>query len=401
MNILYVTPLWSGFKSMIYDGRKSISGMPAFIYPLKALIEKGHRIDFIIATPNHQPDLNIGPDWLKNSEFHIVPWKLKGAQKIASVFRLYLRLKATIRKNSYDFIYGQGSIGSLGCVMANRYDIPCAQRLYGTFLAAETEQRHKFLIALKHPLEYLAFQTPKSFLLITNDGTKGDQVFEKIGAKGKYEFLFWLNGVELDFDMQHNNEDSENLSQPYLLFPARIVRWKQQHIALDILEHLHKQNIHSYLYYVGHIGDNDYWSEITSRIKEKKLENFVFNLGVVEKETLMHYMHGSTAVLSTYQVSNLGNVVLETLATGSIVVAINDGSLDGIIENGENGILFKTTKEAANNIAKIIENCGYRNSLREKARKSAASKLMSWEKRTNLEIDYIENSTRQQNNHQA
>ncbi|MCD6321859.1 MAG: glycosyltransferase [Clostridiales bacterium] len=393
MKILYVTSLWSGFEDLIFGGKEIATGMPAFIYPLKHIIELGHQVDFIVTVPNPKPVLNINLEWLKDSAFHFVSWKFTGLHRVFSTSRLCFCIHKVLRSKRYDFVYGHGTVGALGCLMANWFKVPCGQRLYGTFLADEVAKKPHYYTALKHPLEYLAFRTSKAFLLITNDGTKGDYVYNKLGKGSEYKFHFLLNGIDLEPSKNSIQEQCDKL-KPYLFFPARVARWKRQHLALDILEHLHNQGKDINLYFAGHISDTEYWEEIKHTAKMKGLAKYVVHLGKLKKEELFSYMHNSIAVLSLYQTSNLGNVVIEALATGSIVLAIDDGSLNEVIENGVNGILFLTTEEAANSIAGLLTNHRRSELIKKRAQERAEKQFISWENRAIKEVNFIESAIR-------
>lgn len=401
MKVLYVTSLWSGFKDIVFEGREEATGMPAFIYPLKKLIELGHQVDFVVTVPIPKPILNINLEWLKESGFHFVSWKSKGFQRVFSVIRLYFYIRNLLRLKEYDFVYGQGSVGSIGCLVANRCGLPCGQRLYGTFLAEEVSKKTKYYTTLNHPLEYMAFRIPKNFLLITNDGTKGDHVYKKLAGKSNYDFHFLLNGVDLSNANGNFNDikmrKQKDTQQQFLFFPARIARWKQQHLAVDILKYLHdKGNVDIHLYFAGHIHDPDYWAEISFAAKEKGMEGYVHYVGKLGRQNLFKYLHNSIAVLSLYQFSNLGNVVIEALSVGAVVVAIDDGSLIGVVEDGTNGILIHTAEEAAERINRLLKKPDQASLIGNRAKEMAVEQFLSWENRAMKEVNIIEESIKKQ-----
>ena len=60
MKILYVTPLWTGLKDILFNGFEEARGMPAFIKPLKELISRGHEVDlFLIHNFKKYPKYNL------------------------------------------------------------------------------------------------------------------------------------------------------------------------------------------------------------------------------------------------------------------------------------------------------------------------------------------------------
>lgn len=400
MRILYVTPLWSGFRDILLDGAVNAKGMPAFINPLKRLVEQGHQVDIIIAAADvSEKDLNISVDWLDRTRIVFVDWNIKGYKKVLSILELYSTINHILRENKYDFVYGHGSIGAIANMVANHHGINCGIRLYGTFLASEINRISRLQIAIRHPLEYMAFKLSKNFFLITNDGTKGDQVYNYLtNNRAKYKFCFMLNGVDLPEPMLKNETDLTQFQFPFIIYPARITRWKRQHLAIDILKGLHNNGVPMNLYFAGHITDMDYWSEIEEEIANYGLTSFVSYLGTVDNTVLYSLYQNAVAVLSLYEISNLGNVLIEALSYGAVVLSLNDGSLDTIVENGKNAILVNEPDEAVNQILFLYKNDSKALEIRKSATNKAMEIFKDWESRVGEEIQLIENAVIKEKN---
>lgn len=394
MRILYVTPLWSGFRDILLDGAMDAKGMPAFIQPLKRLIKLGHEVDIIIAEPNiSKNDLNISVDWLERTRITFTNWDTKSFNRIFSSFKLYSVVNCMLNKNEYDFVYGHGSIGAIANIAANLNGIPCGIRLYGTFLAREIKHISKTRIAMKHLLEYMSFKLPKDFLLVTNDGTRGDQVYDYLtNQRAKYKFCFMLNGVDMPEPFPDDIAIVNQLKIPFIVYPARIARWKRQHLAVDILKGLHDNGVPMNLYFAGHITDTYYWNEVERKITDYGLTPFVTYLGTVDNRVLHCLYQKAVAVLSLYELSNLGNVVIEALKYGAVVVSVNDGSLDQFVVNGENGILVENLAEAVNQIHFIYKNKNKSLEIRESAIHMASEVFKDWDTRAEEEIQLIESA---------
>jgi glycosyltransferase involved in cell wall biosynthesis len=200
-----------------------------------------------------------------------------------------------------------------------------------------------------------------------------------------------INGVETrSIDVVCENDS--NLIQPYLLYPARITRWKQQHLAVEILEKLHKKGIKIKLLFAGHMDDSNYWNEIQQKVRMLNLDDYVNYIGTVNKNQLYCLYNNAFAVLSLYKYSNLGNVVIEALTQGSLVVSLNDGSLDHIIINGYNGILVDNMDQAAEQIMFLMESPDSANKIRRNAKQKARMDFKTWEERSDEEINLIINA---------
>jgi len=235
----------------------------------------------------------------------------------------------------------------------------------------------------------MVFKLPKSFLLITNDGTRGDVVYNYFTKnKANYDFYFMLNGVDLP-DPSSKSLDVISYKSPYLVYPARIARWKRQHLAIDILRRLHDKGLPMNLYLAGHITDIGYWNEIKDNISECGLESFVTYLGTVDRETLYCLYRNAIAVLSLYEHSNLGNVVIEALINGSVVLSFDDGSLGCFIESGVNGILVGSIDEAVEQIDLLCHNMDLLFEIRKSAEFKASRDFKDWSTRVEEEIQLV------------
>lgn len=94
-------------------------------------------------------------------------------------------------------------------------------------------------------------------------------------------------------------------------------------------------------------------------------------------------------VLSLYEMSNFGNVFIEAFSLGACVLAIDDGSLDGIVENGESGFLSTSPEEAARTIDRLIRDPARSAVVSQKARQTAEETFISWDDRAAKEIELI------------
>ena len=399
MRILYVTPLWAGLEDVIYEGKEEPRGMPAFFYPLKKLISLGHHVDLIIASPYAGRPLNVGAAWLRETKVCVVQWALRGGQQVLSPLRLFIETMGAICKRHYDFVYCHGSVGAVGNLAATIRSVPCGMRLYGTFLPAELPASGPLGVWTKHPLECAAFRLRKSFLIMTNDGTGGDRAYRRLApAKAKYEFHFLLNGVDkaaMDGLLgEANNPEEEIPRGRHLFYPARMAPWKRQHLALDVLWHLDQRGYHDIaLLFAGHISDQSYWVEVQGAASKRNVGQRVRHLGTLARNELFSHYRGALAVLSLYDFANLGNVTIEALYAGAVVVAWDDGSLDGVIENGVNGILVNTPEQAAEQIALLLQDPQRAEAIRRCAKERATRLFPSWEERSLVEVQLIYRAT--------
>lgn len=379
MKVLYVTNFWSGFSDVVNHGLDEPKGMPGFNLPLKELIKNGVEVDFIVLTYKDQSDINPAK-WLQNCRFHF----LNGL----GFKNLYI-LRKLIASKEYDFIYGHGCKPAFWAnFFANIYKIPCGVRLYGTFMGEVLDSN--FVTAfLKHPYEFALYNMSKKFLLVTDDGTKGDEVCRRFKIrKSSYDFHFWVNGIDIDIDYLENTMQKDLTSHiPFLFFPARFDRWKRQDMAIDILNVLKSRGFDIRLLLCGHFFDKVYVKELEERIEEYELGELVSLQESMEKNQLYQKMIESTAMLFCYDFSNFGNVLIESASLGALNIVRNDGSCDRLIIEGETGILFDSIEQAANSIQAVLEGQVDSRKLKLSCKVRAGMVFSTWEKRVLSEIE--------------
>lgn len=392
MKILYITTCWTGLGSILFEGYEEAKGMPAFINPLKRLCELGNEIDmYLIHNLKGDLRLNINAEWAKKInilEMKYYPKNLK--ERFKCIREMNRDIKKILKKSSYDFIYAHGSAPGSMYKQIKKSDVPYGHRLYGSFLNDEI-QKHGYIKAkYKHYIEYSVFKKRKSFLLVTDDGSKGDLVYKKI-TKGvsPYEFVFWRNGADKMPEKIQKNEFLEEENRPVLFYLARVSKWKGQHKAIKLLKYLKDDGIEAALYISGQIIEPEYYNELITLANNLKVDKQVYFTGAINKEKINSFVKKAVASLSLYDVGNRGNVFYEYLSAGAVIISLDDGSLDDFIVNGENGYLVKKIEDIPSIISKLINNEAEIRRIRNNAQKTFNQKMKSWDERVEDEIELI------------
>jgi glycosyltransferase involved in cell wall biosynthesis len=388
LRILYVTVLWSGLADLVLHGREEASGMPGFVRPLRRLLELGHQIDLLIAAPHPAP-LWVGPDWLRAARIEILPWRgRRGLGHITSPALLLRAVAAAYARGRYDFVYGQGRLGALACLAARRRGIPCGQRLYGRALPTALLDRSRWATLRRDPLEYLSFTGRKDFLLVTDDGPYGEILYRRLGRPGRYTFLRWRNGC--DFPGPATPAPDPPPQQPFLFFPARIVPWKRQDFGIALLRALHARGHDAlHLYFAGPVADPVYWQRLRDEARVQGLAPFVHHLGSLATSQLLPYYRHSAAVLVPYAEVTYGNVAIEALAAGSVLVANEGGPIVELIEDGRNSILAPSVEAAAQRLDLLLRAPARAMAMRAEAVAAARRLFEPWDVRVAREIELI------------
>ena len=226
-------------------------------------------------------------------------------------------------------------------------------------------------------------------MIVTNDGTHGNKVFEKIGSASKLHFL--INGVNKTPDII-----APNFSVPkedFITYIARVDRWKQQDKLIESLKiYRDKKGTEIPAFIIGHFANPDYLIELRSLIAKYQLEKVELTgpLPMAEAAWLMKH---SLATLSLYHTSNLGNVFLEALSIGTPAIAVNcNDSLATIPEDCYCSLSDYDAEAICNKIIVLLNDEEKKVMISKNSKVYAESKLLSWDERVKLEIDLLKSA---------
>lgn len=394
MEILLLTNVWTGASSFFYEGSVRSKGMPAFNNVFLRLLKDSRisTVHIIIWQPDQK--INLPQEYKNKIRYYILPKRGGGfINGIKLIYETTLLGKKIVKDNpEISRIIGFGSLGGITSLIGRMVKIPDFRRIYGTFLINEISES-KWSIFVKHPLEYLTFSTKGKGLLVTNDGTKGDVVFKKLGTPA-LPFYFPINGV--DKNIIENIEIPDfALPDQFMVYVARMDPWKRQNLLLEALGELSKRGKKfPVTYIVGSAHDDKYVKSLNEIVNKHNLNDkvhFIYGLPIQQ----VHYMlYHASLTFSLYHTSNLGNVFIECMQLGAPMIAINDtGSLDLI----EKAAYFELKTDNVIEIAKAIDSLliddNKRLQLKEEAVKFANKKLSSWDDRAKYEIDLMLNQS--------
>jgi glycosyltransferase involved in cell wall biosynthesis len=388
MEILMLTNVWTGARPFFYEGVAESKGMPAFNNVFLRLLKDSRVSHFHIIIWQPEQRIEIPTEYIDKITFYIIPKNQSGfLNNFKLIFNAIQLGKRIVKQNTKICkIIGFGSLGGITSIISKLVKIPDFRRLYGTFLINEIS-RSKLTLFLKHPLEYLTFASKGKGLLVTNDGTKGDVVYNKIGTSS-LPFYFPLNGVDKKIINNIAKPDFE-LPVEYMIYVARLDPWKRQNLLLESLGILlSKGKKIPFTFIVGAIYDKNYVSSLQMIIEKYDLHSHVQLIYGLPINQVHYMLYHAKLTFSLYHTSNLGNVFIESMQLGVPIIAINDtGSLDLIDKTAYYELKNDNINEIANAIDILLANENMRVKLKNEAIFFANKKLISWEDRAKYEID--------------
>jgi len=402
-NIIFISTLtlWSMGKGQ---------GGPAFTKTIKKYIDDGWNVFLISDEPQNAayPDLDrehniqIKPSFFKRYE-HIRTFG------VGLIFRIlnhlsanakFVRCAASLIKSleGETLFYAYEIFGVKAAVkLAKRFKLPVVSRFQGTILSQYSSNAYYRLRKYPH---FQALSEKTNLVIMTDDGTQGDRVLKEL--KNNSPMLFLKNGLDL---MEKNVADMYSAfdrdafraklgimpEHTMLLTVSRLVPWKKVERALEGFAASKEENA-----YLVIVGDGESKSKLRSLAEKLGVADRVVFTGAVLHEEVYNYMMACDIFLSLYDLSNVGNPLLEAMTLGKCIVTLDVGDTAKIIKNRENGILlnYQTLSSLGDVISELTHNVDLRHSLGRGAASYSKANYYSWEKRMNIEIESITNLMR-------
>jgi glycosyltransferase involved in cell wall biosynthesis len=390
-------------------------GAPSFYRTLEAYGRRGHAIDLVLPTvgANHQHGAPAQPPpsipgvtfhtfhlpSLQESRLPLPALASKADQKLrfALLFpRLAGRAAATLLdRTSADLLYGYEVHGVLALRrLARTRRLPLVSRFQGTII-------HPYLNSalqrLRRYEEVSALSTPADLIVMTDDGTRGDEVIARLNPAGADRLRFWRNGLELAELRPPAPAETEAARTAlgvapgdFLLVTAtRLARWKRIDRAIDALARLRLAVPGARLIVVG---DGEERPSLEGQAAALGLREQVRFVGGVPQSAVQPYLWAADVFLSTNDLSNVGNPLLEAMTAGRAIVTIDVGDTRDLITDDETGVLLPAGEPAL--IARALEllanDPARRRRLGSAAAAYARDHFWSWDDRLAAEIEAVE-----------
>jgi glycosyltransferase involved in cell wall biosynthesis len=319
--------------------------------------------------------------------------KFPQAAYMWSCLRRTLRL---LRHTKVDLVYGAGPWGvTVAGIAAYMRRLPRVSRLYGSLLYFDRLRGRMEWLNSQYPWEVAVFKWPGDALIMTNDGTRCDLLAERFGTDPRKAF-FLLNGVDKKVPGDTDAVRAavrRRLGVPersvMLATVSRLAPWKRVDRAIRAAAALQAQQLPCRLFIVGDGPSRPDWEALSHSSGAASLVTF---LGELPHQEALEVLRSTDVFLSLYDFSNLGNPLIEAMVAGRCIVSLADGSLDGIITDGHDGILLEPEtleSELPAQLAALIRDSELRQRLGASARRRAATTFWTWDERIAAETHII------------
>ncbi|ADU31566.1 glycosyltransferase family 4 protein [Evansella cellulosilytica] len=202
------------------------------------------------------------------------------------------------------------------------------------------------------------------------------ETMSHLEKKGFQHLSLWQRGV--DCDLFHPNYDPKYFRQKYsinkkyiLLYVGRLAPEKDLHILSEVISNMpsHQKELIQWVF----VGEGPMKDEL----KEKHRDDVIFT-GYLDGEELASAYSSADLFVFPSTSETFGNVVLESLASGTPAIVSNSGGVKEIVTNGETGMICPGKKADAflKSITTILFTQDLNKKMSLKAR--AYAKTQSW-----------------------
>ncbi len=397
-NIIFSTviPLWS-----MNNG----SGGRAFYSTVEAYISNGYNVYLVTDQENNYNASDI--KLKKENIFYIdMKWKVNllkykimnscGVRKIINClycfmynYKSYKAMKKILKKCNEALIYAYEVNAVKSCKkISKKYKMPLVTRFQGTIMS---KFKNNFYTRIRRYPHIQALSTKADLVIMTDDGTQGDKILKEYGNDSKT--LFIKNGVNIlskQLPKINKEEFKKSINVPLertiLLTVSRLVDWKKVDRSINAFSKINQKE----KYFLLIVGEGEERKNLEKLIEKLDLNSCVRLEGPVKNEDVYKYMEIADIFLSFYDLSNVGNPLLEALSLGKPIITYNVGDTNKVID-GKNGLLLDDV--TPENIAKTIESINNEKDLKfysDGAKEYTKNNLYSWNKRMKIEIEEVE-----------
>ena len=306
------------------------------------------------------------------------------------VFSLFWNAMKVCKSESIVIAYGYEIHGVLAVnllrLFARKKKMRIVSRFQGTWLTYYFKQK-RYMKLLLNIDSLIAICLPSDLCIMTDDGTQGDWLLKKIKVKSGVT-RFWINGVDLVDKSLKNEKFLMDSSKRNLISVCRLEPWKRVDRSIKLISKLKNDfGFCNFKYYI--IGDGIERNNLVEMVEAVGLSDYIVFVGAIPNKDVQRYLAGANYFLSSYDLSNVGNPLLEAVRSHKIIFTINNGDTAKWISHKHNGFIYDEksyVEEGAKDLYRIINNQMEEAKIVEGVKELENKMLWTWEERFNAEL---------------
>ncbi len=300
-----------------------------------------------------------------------------------------------------DLVYGVNYQGSVVASLLGRLlRKPIITRFHGVCISEYDLAKLKNRVLLLD--QTVGMKVKADAVIMTNDGTKGDRILSLLNVE-EDKIHFWMNGLDKDNLTLPNDWKASDFrkelgfeGKKVVAMFSRLATWKRVDRGIYCIQKLVKEHkMTDVILLIGGEGpERDKLEDLAQTLGVKESVRF---LGGVPHEEIAKYYAIANIFLSLYDVSNLGNPLLEALYFGLPIVTIDDDSVSHLLENNHNAFLVDAKNldtDLPLKIETLLRDEVLMKRMGQNGRTTFNEKVLSWENRIRLEDELIKNLLR-------
>ena len=383
-------------------------GAPSLYETLAGYARAGWAVDYVTFRKRpllgvaHERSVDVNVEGVTVHRFGIPRWRWMPARVQAKLDRLLLfpllALPTTLRllrRRRPDVLYGYEASGIITAALTRllrRKRELRVHRIQGVFVY---DKHKRVLHMLRKMEEFLALLLPADAYIMTNDGTKGDEVWQYWNHTATSDRLLHIrNGIgaalmapkmDRGTALQHLGLDP---AYRYILMLSRLNPLKRIDRGIHAMARLRDSHPQARLVIVG---DGEHRTALEALADDLGISDRVIFLGALDRPSVAIALSGADIFLSLYDLSNCGNPLFEGLIHKLPVVTLDNGATGTVVTDGVNGRLLPVDDRDAlhDALAILIDDPNSRDHLARGAGKWANENLVPWTERMNRELAWL------------
>jgi len=379
----------------------------------------GWNVHYIVARDNSKNgnyfyESEVNPEGVEIQRFYMPLTALRDRIKNQTIQKIFSKISAylcilklawhshrLLNKNSFDIIYGYEIHGVLAIALIRLFkrlqNTKIITRFQGTWYYHFLKNRDIKRLILNWE-SYIALRTKSDICIMTNDGTSGDRVIKILNPENLKNLRFWLNGVD-DQRITHNELKKFKIS---LGIPAdfyvalsicRLEEWKRIDRSILIIKKIiNEYNFNKLIYLI--VGDGGQREFLEKLVDEYNLRNNIIFIGAIPNNDVKKFFSVTDIFLSTNDLTNVGNPLLEAIRANKIIFTLNIGDTSSWIKHSINGFIYDIDDmmidQMANDILTVLNDPSIQKRITKNIKKTEDEKLWTWDERFKAEIDEVE-----------